>query len=134
MLFRSISKDYNNFELINAISAKDIIKANRIINYFAQNPKANPLIVTTSVLFNFFVNLMHYHWLKDKSQSNVAAELKINPYFVKDYQLAARNYPSGKTLNAIQQLRNIDAKSKGFGNINTSDKDLLRETIYKIMH
>lgn len=129
-----ISKDYNNFELLNAIGAKQILKVNRIINHFAQNPKDNPLIVTTSTLFNFFSNLMLYHWLSDKSGANVASELKINPYFVKDYQIAARNYNSGKTLKALEAIRNLDVKSKGFGNSNTSSHDLLRETIFKIMH
>ncbi len=129
-----ISKDYNNFELINAIGAKQVVKVNRIVNYFSQNPKATPLIVTTSTLFNFFSNLMLFHWLSDKSPANVASELKINPYFVKDYQIAARNYNSGKTLKALEAIRTLDVKSKGFGNSNTSNHDLLRETIFKIMH
>ncbi len=129
-----ISKDYNNFELINAIAVRDVMKVNRIISYFAQNPKNNPLVVTTSTLFNFFATLMHYHWIKDKSQPTIASQLKINPFMLKYYQSAARFYPSGKTLNAIEQLRILDAKSKGFDNSKTSDKDLLRETLYKIMH
>lgn len=129
-----ISKDYNNFELVNAIVDRNTLKANRIIDYFAKDPKNNPLIVTTTVLFNFFSNLMLYHWLKDKSDMNIAAELKINPYFVKDYRKAALTYNSGRTLYAIEMLRNMDVKSKGFGNSNTSDRDLLRETVFKIMH
>lgn len=129
-----ISKDYNNFELVNAIGERNVMKANRIIDHFAKDPKHNPLIVTTSVLFNFFSNLMLYHWLKDKSEQTVATELNIRPYFVKDYRKAAALYNSSRALYAIELLRDMGAKSKGFGNTGTSDRDLLRETVFKIMH
>lgn len=130
-----ISKDYNNFELVNAISERNILKAYRIVDNFKRNPNKNPLTLTIQVLFNFFSNLMLYHWLKDKSEMNVASELGINPFFVKDYRKAATFYNSSKVLQAIGILRTLDAESKGFGNrSNTPDGDLLQEAIYKIMH
>jgi hypothetical protein len=129
-----ISKDYNNFELVNAIGNRDILKINRIIDHFAKDPKNNPIVVTTTVVFNFFSNLLLYHSLRDKSQANVAAELKINPYFVKDYQHAATIYNSSRTLYAISLIRELDVRSKGFGDSNTSHRDLLREIMFKITH
>jgi DNA polymerase-3 subunit delta len=129
-----ISKDFNNFELIDALTKRDVLKANRIVLYFAQNPKNNPLVVTMTVLFNFFSNLMLYYYLPDKSQGNVASELRISSFFVKDYQLAARNFTGVKTMEIIGLLRTCDAKGKGFGNVSASQEDLLKELIYKILH
>lgn len=128
-----ISKEYNNFELVNAIAARDTLKTYRIIDHFAKDPRNNPLVVTVSTLFNFFANLMLYLSLPDKSDQNVASELKINPYFARDYQRAATKYDSRQVLNAIKEIRTLDAKSKGIGANNTSERDLLRETIFKIM-
>ena len=129
-----ISKDYNNFELVKALGDRDILKINRIIDHFSKDPKNNPIVVTTSVVFNFFSNLLLYHSLQDKSQANVAAELKINPYFVKDYQHAASIYNSARTLYAIGLIRELDVRSKGFGDSGTSQRDLLREIMFKITH
>lgn len=130
-----ISKDYNNFELVNAVAQKNVLKANRIINYFAKSTKNNPIVVTNVVLYNFFVNLFHYFWLKDKSQYNVASELKINPYFVKEYETAARHFSSEKTFEIIGLIRNADATSKGFkNNGNISDYEILSELVFKILH
>ena len=106
-----ISKEFNNFELRKAIGVRDSIKAHRIINYFAQNPKDNPLVVTISLLYSFFSQVLQYHGLADKSQRIVASELKINPYFVKDYSEAARNYPMKKVSSIIECLRDADVKS-----------------------
>lgn len=129
-----ISKDYNNFELVNALTQKEILKSNRIVEYFGKNNKNNPLIVTITVLFNFFSNLLLYHSLKDKSQMNVASELKINPYFVKDFQQAATRYNSAKVIQIISDIRKTDVQSKGFGNSSISDYDLLKELVFKILH
>lgn len=129
-----ISKDYNNFELVNALTQKEILKSNRIVEYFGKNNKNNPLIVTITVLFNFFSNLLLYHSLKDKSQMNVASELKINPYFVKDFQQAATGYNSAKVIQIISDIRKTDVQSKGFGNSSISDYDLLKELVFKILH
>lgn len=75
-----ISKDFNNFELRNAIGEKDSVKAHRIANYFAQNPKDNPLIVTVSLLFSYFSQILQFHGLPDKSKASVAKQLKISPF------------------------------------------------------
>lgn len=129
-----ISKDFNNFELNNALAKKDILKSNLIIKHFAANPKDNPLFVTLSVLFGFFQKTLLYHTLKDKSKSNVASNLKVNPFFVRDYELAARNYSKGKLVKIISFLREYDMKSKGVNNNSISEEDLLKELIYKILH
>ncbi|MDT0647815.1 DNA polymerase III subunit delta [Zunongwangia sp. F260] len=129
-----ISKDFNNFELRKAVGMKDTLKAHRIINYFAQNPKDNPLVVTISLLFSYFSQLLQYHGLSDKSKGNVARQLKINPYFVSDYTTGARNYPMKKVSGVISLLHEADVKSKGVGSVNVSQGDLLKELLVKIMH
>ncbi len=129
-----ISKEYNNFELQNALVKRDILKANRIINYFGQNQKSNPITVTITMLFSFFSKLLAYHSSKDKSKNSIASVLKINPYFVKDYQMASRVYPLSKTIQVISLLREYDVKSKGMGSLSASPGDLLKELVFKILH
>ena len=127
-----ISKDYNVFELQKAISNKDVLKANRIINYFAGNPRTNPIVMVISSLYSYFVKILAYHYLTDKSQA--ASALKINPYFVKDYEAAARKYTAPKVVQVVSILREYDLKSKGVGSSSASDGDLMREMIFKILH
>lgn len=129
-----ISKDYNNFELQKAIGEKDILKANMIIHYFANNPKENPINLTISSLFGYFSKLLTYHYTTDKSKNNVAAALKVNPFFVKDYEIAATKYNVSKTVQIISLLRTYDMRSKGFGDPGTEPGDLMKELIYKILH
>ncbi len=129
-----ISKDYNNFELQNALAKKDILKANRIINHFGKNQKANPFVLTISSLYFYFRKILVYHFLKDKSNGNVAATLQVNPYFVKDYQTAARRYNPKKVVQIISFLREYDLKSKGVDSVNANPEELLKELIFKIMH
>ena len=129
-----ISKDFNNFELRKAIGDKEIVKANQIVQYFSQNPKSNPLIMTISLLNSFFTQLLLYHGLKDKGKINVAKSLKINPYFVPEYQRAARNYPMRKVAQVIARLREADLKSKGVGATALPQGDILKELLFKIMH
>ncbi len=128
-----ISKDYNNFELRKAVGVKDVVKATRIINYFRQNPKDNPMVVTISLLHNFFSQLLQYHGLNDHSAKSVAAKLRINPYFVKEYQVAVRNYPMKKISAIISFLREADVKSKGVGATNLPHGDVLKELLVKII-
>ena len=128
-----ISKDFNNFELRKALGNKSIAKANQIVTYFSNNPKKNPLVMTIALLNSFFVQLLIYHGLKDKSKSNVAKSLGVNPYFVDDYVQAARNYPMRKVSKIIEYLREADVKSKGVGG-NLSQHDTLKELLFKIMH
>lgn len=129
-----ISKDYNIFELQNAIGSRNILKANRIANYFAANPKDNSLIKTITMLFGYFSRLLIYHQLKDKSRNSVASALSVIPFFVKDYQAAARNYNYQKLTRIISYLKEYDLKSKGVDNVSTSDGELLKELLYKILH
>lgn len=128
------SKDFNNFELRKAIGEKNQLKAYQIIDYFAQNPKDNPLVVTTGLVFGFFSQLLQYHGLKDKSQANAAKVLKVNPYFVKDYEVAFRNYPMKKVSAIVAALRTLDVKSKGVGAASTSQHDLLKELLITIFN
>ena len=130
-----ISKDFNVFELQNALGNKDILKANRIINHFAANPKSNPMVMTIISLFGYFSKILTLHYLKDKSNNNtVASVMGVHPFFVKDYISAARNYNVKKTVSVISHLREYDMKSKGFNNVSTTHGDLLKELIFKILH
>jgi len=128
-----ISKDFNNFELRKALGKKDIVKANRIINYFAENPKSNPLVMTISLLNSFFTQLLMFHGLKDKSKNAVSKAIGVNPYFVDEYFLAAKNYPMRKVAQVIATLRAADIKSKGVG-ANQTQKDILKELLFSILH
>lgn len=128
------SKDYNNFELRKAIGEKNQVKAYKIIDYFTQNPKDNPLVVTTGLVFGFFSQLLQYHGLKDKSQFNAAKVLKVSPYFIKDYEIAFKNYPMKKVSAIVAALRDIDVKSKGVGASSMSQHDLLKELLIHIFN
>lgn len=129
-----ISKDYNNFELRKAIGERNTLKAHKIVNYFAENPKDNPMVVTVSLLFNFFSQLLHYHGLKDKSPRSVATALRINPYFVNEYVTSARNYPMRKVSAVIAVLREFDVKGKGVGANAVPQGDLLKELLVRIFN
>ena len=131
-----ISKDYNVFELQKALGKKDVLKANQIINYFAANPRENPLVKVIPLLFSYFSKILVYHHLADKSRNNVAAALSVNPFFVTDYQQAAANYSSGKLTSIISILREYDMKSKGVDSSATSfpDGELMKELVFRILH
>jgi DNA polymerase-3 subunit delta len=129
-----ISKDFNNFELRKAVGEKNIVKANRIINYFAENPRSNPLVMTISLLNSFFTQLLLFHGLKDKSKNSVAKSIGVSPYFVDEYFAAARNYPMRKVSQNIGFLRDADLKSKGVGASNLHQGDILKELLFKMMH
>ncbi|HLV62222.1 DNA polymerase III subunit delta [Galbibacter sp.] len=122
-----ISKEFNNFELRKAIGERDVVKAAKIIQYFSQNPKDNPFVVTVSLLYSFFAQLLQYHGLKDQSRSAVASALRVNPYFVPEYQTAARNYPMKRCSQIVSKLRQLDMKGKGVGATNMTQEDLLKE-------
>ena len=129
-----ISKDFNVFELQDALIERNVLKANRIIRYFADNKKNNPLVMVLPQLFGLFSNLMIFHYLKDRSQVAVASELKINPFFVKKYEMAAKNYGAWKTMNIISWIRETDARSKGVDSNGVEDGELMKELIFKILH
>ena len=131
-----ISKDFNNFELLNAIINRNVYKANLIVRYFEQNPKNNPLVVTISVLFNFFANLMLCYFAPDKSENGLVGELKLRSAFqARDYIVAMRNYNAFKCIEIIDCIRRSDAKSKGVNSgAMSQDSDILREMVFRIMH
>ncbi len=129
-----ISKEYNNFELQKAVGEKNILKAGMIVKHFGNNQKDNPLTLSIASLFSYFTKLLTYHYLTDKSKNNVASVLKVNPYFVKDYEVSASKYNVTKTIQVISLLRTYDMKSKGFGDLSSEPGDLLKELIFRILH
>lgn len=129
-----ISKDYNVFELQKALVKRDVLKANRIIRYFAANPKNNPLVMVLAQLFKFFSNLMIYHYLGDKQENSVAVALKISPFFVRDYKEAAQSFNARRTMNAISYIREAAARQNGVDVYQMADEDILKELIFKILH
>lgn len=130
-----ISKEYNNFELLKAIASKDVLKANRIIQYFEKNPKNHPIQVTLPVLFNYFSNLLICYYCKDRTENALVVALGLrNTFQVKDYLTGLRNYSAMKVFNLIGEIRNADARSKGVDNSSATDADVLKELLYKILH
>jgi DNA polymerase-3 subunit delta len=126
-----ISKEYNVFELQTALARKDAFKVNQIINYFEANPKSNPIVLVLGNLNNYFTKVLTYHYLKDKSQA--AKELGVNPYFIKDYEQAARSFSYAKTMDIIGALREYDLKSKGVES-SAGPGELMKELMFKILH
>ena len=128
------SKDFNNFELLNALGSKNQVKAYQIVQYFSENEKANPIVLTTSAVFNFYVKLLKYHGLKDKNPKNVAAVLGVHPFFLKDYDTGLKNYPMKKVSAIVTTLRSFDVKSKGVGANALPSHDLYKELLVGIFN
>ncbi len=126
------SKDFNVFELRKAIGERNVKKAYQIAQYFADNPKDNPLVLTVGQTFGFFIQLLKYHGLKDRSPKSVASALGINPFFVKEYDVAIKNYPMKKVSHIVASLRDIDVKSKGVGANGLPPGDLMKEMLANI--
>ncbi len=129
-----ISKDYNTFELQKALGMRQEIKAYRIVQYFASNQKEHPFVLSISSLYAYFSKLLLLHFSKDKSPRNLASVLGINPYFVNEYLVAAKNYSPRKVVDIIHLLREYDLKSKGVDANATEPGELLRELIFKILN
>jgi DNA polymerase-3 subunit delta len=129
-----ISKDYNAFELQRAIGVKDILKANRIVNYFSANSKTNPVIPVIALIFNFFSKILIIHKSADKSQSTLAKLTGVNPYYIKEYIHASHNYPLGKVIQNIHYIREADLRSKGVGVGSIKEGEILKELVYKLLH
>lgn len=128
-----ISKEYNAFELQNAIGRRDVVQCNKIVNHFAANPKDNPIQLVIASLYGYFIKVMLYHQEPDKNKA--ASVLKVSPYFLKDYEKAAQNYSLGKLASCIGYLYETDLKSKGVRNNGTiSDGEILKELVFKIIH
>ncbi|MBO4827071.1 MAG: DNA polymerase III subunit delta [Prevotella sp.] len=131
-----VSKDFNTFELRNAIVSRDVFKANQIIKYFDKNPKTGSLFAFLPLLFNYFQNLMIAFYAPDRSKENEVArflDLKSS-WGVRDYMTGMRNYSGVKVMQIISKFREIDAKSKGLDNPNTSAGELAKELIFFILH
>ncbi len=129
------SKDFNVFELQNALGEKNVLKANQIIQYFGANATLNPIQKTIANLYFYFSKLFTYHFLKDKSERNVSAQLRVHPFVAKGYVMAAKRYSPTKLYEIMGILREYDMKSKGFGVSTMVDNaELQKEMIYKILH
>lgn len=129
-----LSKDFNRFELTKSLGERNIMKVNRIADYFAKNPSNNPMVLSLSAIYQYYVKIFRYHFLKDKSPANVASELGVNPYFTEEYKSAARIYNPRKCVDIFSMLRDYDMRAKGLNNDTTENGELLRELVYKIMH
>lgn len=128
-----ISKDFNVFELQNAIGERNFVQAMTIVTYLAQNPKTKSIIPLIALLYSYFSKILLVHYAEDKSQNSLASTIGIHPYFVKDYLLAAKNYPKAKTACVIGILRYYDAMSKGIDSPTIDDGELMKEMIFKIL-
>jgi len=129
-----ISKDFNVFELQQAIGKKNIRNAYRIVLHFGSNSKDNPLLMTVVILYNYYVKLLKCHYTTDRSRNNLASVLGVNPFFVNDYTEAIKHYPVSKIVQNISILREFDLKAKGMGNVSADDSELYKELVYKLMH
>lgn len=129
-----ISKDYNIFEFLDALIRRDIYKANRIVNYFAANPKENSIFMILPNLHNLFFKAMVYSQLKQYDDKVIASKLGVNPMFLGQYKTTSSQYRILKLAEIIREIKNYDLKAKGLGNINASHGELLRELTYKILH
>ncbi len=129
-----ISKDYNVFELHDAIGKRDVLKANKIVTYFAQNPKDHPFVMTVASLYGYFNKILLGHFSPDKSRAGLASALGVNPFFVQDYERAMAQYNTAKLKSIFAMLREYDGKSKGIENVSVQDGELLKEMVFKILH
>ncbi|MFK7934556.1 MAG: DNA polymerase III subunit delta [Saprospiraceae bacterium] len=132
-----ISKDYNVFELQRALAQRDVLKANRIVNYFISNPRKNPLVLTIGTLFNFFSKVYQYHFVKNQPERAILTALNLRSnWFLREYQAAARAFPLPKAKEIIGLLREYDLKSKGvnFNSTTTPEGELLKELVWRILH
>ena len=129
-----VSKEYNIFELQKAIINRDMLLANRIVNYFESNTKKNPMIPVVAYLFSFFSKLLAASQASDKSEKGLASELKVSPYAVRDYSMALRQYPLPKIMDNISSLKEADLKLKGVNAGSSGDGQIFRELVWRIMN
>mgnify|MGYP002521549675 CR=1 FL=1 len=131
-----VSKDFNGYELRDAIVNRNIFKANQIVKYFDENPKAGSIYYFLPLLFNYFQNLMLAHYCPQKnSQDRVAKWLDLGKeWLAKEYMTGMKHYSAMKVMQILSKIREIDAKSKGLDNPNTPPGELMRELIFFILH
>lgn len=128
-----ISKDFNIFELQNALATKDMAKAFSIAYYMGKNKKANPIQMAFGALYNFFSNIIVYHTLSGQSPQSIASTMGVAPFAIKNYAEAARFYPLKHATRVISILREMDLKSKGLGVRQMEDEEIYKEMVYKII-
>jgi len=129
-----ISKDYNVFELVNAIAERDIIKANKIVNYFSQNPKAGPLVLVLGQLHGLYQKLFKVHFAQTEDPSKIASLLKVHPFVAKSMVQNKKKHPAKMISRNFSILREYDMLSKGVGTTGIPDSELMKELIYKLLH
>ena len=125
------SKDFNSFELQNALGQRNLALCYRIVKYMGNNPSQHPFPLTISVVFNFFQKLFMFHGIKNPADAHRV--LGVSPYFVKDYQAAAQKYSMRQTAKVLQLLNEYDLKSKGVGASNLPLEELMKEMVLKIV-
>ena len=130
----SQSKEYSIFELQKALSQKNVLRSNQIINNFASNPKNNPIVMVVASLSGYFMKILLVHHATNKDERTLSSILKVNPYFVKDYISASKLYSPQKTLSIIHYLKETDLQSKGISASSMDESDMLKELIFKILH
>jgi DNA polymerase-3 subunit delta len=129
-----INKDYNNFEFMKAIGNRNIIKANQIIHYFIQNPKAHPIIPLFGLMYSYFTRIAMIHQAKGANDQQLAALIGVPPFVVKEYREAAGNYKLGKVIEVFGYLKEADLRFKGVDSGSMTQEENLRELVYKILH
>ena len=129
-----ISKDHNVFELVNAIGVRDVLKANKIIDYFDHNSKAGNLILIISNIFKLHIQMMKIHFLSNKSKDAVASTIKVHPFVAGKLLASTKIYNPKKIAANISVLHEYDLKSKGVGNTTFTPGQLMKEMIFKLMH
>ncbi|PRY90911.1 DNA polymerase III subunit delta [Mongoliibacter ruber] len=132
--FIGINKEYNTFELTKAIGFKDVIKANKIIHYFSQNPKSHPLIPIIALVYSYFNKVALIHYNSSLGDAELSKKVGVHPYFLKEYRVAVRNYHLGKVIDCLTYIREADLRSKGVDSGGMEHSEILREMIFKIMH
>lgn len=129
-----INKDYNNFEFLKALGFRDTLKANRIINYFIQNPKGHPAFPLFTLIYNYFCKIALIHESGAKSEYDISAVIGLPPFVCREYLSAARNYKLGKVIDVFKYVKEADLRYKGVDSGSTSKGEILRELVYKILH
>jgi len=132
--FIGINKDYNNFEFMKAIGFRNVNKANQIIHYFIQNPKAHPVIPLFSLMYSYFTRIALIHQAKGASEQQLAGLLGVPPFVVREYSEAARNYKLGKVIDVFRYIKEADLRFKGVDSGSMTEAENLRELVYKILH
>jgi len=129
-----ISKEYNIFEFQKALGTRNVLKANQIAFYFADNPKSNPIPVLIASLYSYYSKLLQFQYLKNTGGNDIAKQMGINPYFIKDYETAARHYNPAKLIRIMHTLRDCDLRSKGVNSDGADHGELIKELTFKLIH